>query len=67
MKKRIDPRVRQLAERIAQRLFTNVSAERAQRLVLTVDKPVKRDLGGWSERAAIDQIVDVIVESAMLS
>lgn len=60
MKQPIDPRVRALAEQIARRLFTNGSAERAQRLVLTIDKPVARNLGGWCEAAAVDQIVQVI-------
>lgn len=54
---------RQLAERIARRLFTNGSAERAQRLVLTIDTPVERNLGGWSERAAADQI-ELILSSS---
>ena len=64
MKKTHDPKVRQLAERIAERLFTNGSAERAQRLVLTIDQPVSRDLGGWSEQAAVDQIADVLTRGA---
>lgn len=51
-----------LAEQIAALLFTNGRAERAQRLVLTIDKPVKRDLGGWSERGAVNQIARAIVE-----
>jgi hypothetical protein len=59
----INPRVRELAARIARRLFTNGSAERAQRLVLTVDRPVPRDLGGWSEDAAADQIAQVLADA----
>lgn len=47
---------RELAALIAKRLFTNGSGDRAQRLVFTVDTPVKRDLGGWCFEAAVDQI-----------
>jgi hypothetical protein len=57
-RKRDDTRI--LAEKIAQRLFTNGSAERAQRLVLTIDKPVGRDLGGWSIGAATDHIEEIL-------
>lgn len=63
MKKPIDPATLALAERIADRLFTNGSAEHAQRLVLTVDRPVVRDLGGWSESAAIDHIYEILSEA----
>ena len=54
-----------LAQRIARRLFTNGSDELAQRLVLTVDKPSKRDLGGWSEACAVDEILEVMVAPAL--
>ena len=47
---------RKLAERIAQELFTNGQGQRAQRLVLTIDKPTPRDLGGWAEAAVVDLI-----------
>ena len=57
-KRKADPELRDLAERIARRLFTNGSAERAQRLVLTIDSPVSRNLGGLGERAAVDQILE---------
>jgi hypothetical protein len=50
-----------LAERIARDLFTNGCAERARRLVLTIDTPHVRDLGGWNERAAADRIELVIL------
>lgn len=52
--------LRKLATVIARRLFTNGARERAQRLVLIIDTPTSRNLGGWSERAAIDQIADVL-------
>jgi hypothetical protein len=29
--------------------------------VLTIDTPVHRDLGGWSENVAVDQIADVLL------
>jgi hypothetical protein len=51
---------RALAEKIAQRLFVNGCQETAQRLVLTVDTPISRDLGGWSISAAIDHITKVL-------
>lgn len=47
---------RELAERIANDLFRNGSNQLAERLVLTIDGPPKRDLGGWSEKALADQI-----------
>ncbi len=49
-----------LAEQITEDLFTNGAGERAERLVLTVDGPPKRDLGGWCERAMADRIGDLI-------
>ncbi len=48
--------IRRLAETIAQDLFTNGSAERAQRLVLTIDKPVERNLGGLGEGVVADRV-----------
>lgn len=51
-----------VAERIVARLFTNGQAEEAERLVLTVDGPPKRDLGGWGRLGARDQIVAVLLE-----
>ena len=44
---------RQLAERIAEALFTNGAGQQAERLVLTIDGPPKRYLGGWSMGPAI--------------
>jgi len=51
---------RRLAHRIAERLFTNGQGVRAARLVLTIDGPPKRDLGGWCEEAVVDRIVEVL-------
>lgn len=55
---------RKLAELIVKQLFTNGSAEHAQRLVLTIDTPVKRDLGGWCEAAAVDQVLAILIAEA---
>lgn len=43
-----DATLRTIAAKIARDLFTNGSGQRAQRLVLTIDGPPVRDLGGWS-------------------
>jgi hypothetical protein len=55
-----DATVAKLAERIARDLFTNGQGQCAQRLVLTVDTPEKRDLGGWSFGPAVDRIATII-------
>ena len=55
-------RQRRLAERIVRELFTNGAEERAQRLVLTVDTPTKRDLGGWGFFPAVDLIERLLTE-----
>ncbi len=55
-RKRIDRKTHDLAARIAMRLFTNGCSSTAQRLVLTIDTPVKRDLGGWSLAGAVCEI-----------
>ena len=47
-----------LAWKIADALFTNGMKEKATRLVLEL--PSKRDGGGWSKQAAIDQIARVL-------
>ena len=60
MRKR-DPAQLALARRIAEDLFTNGSCERAQRLVLTIDKPVERNLGGWGFEPAVDRIYNILV------
>lgn len=41
----------QLAREIASDLFVNGHGERCQRLVMTIDGPPARNLGGWSESA----------------
>lgn len=51
-----------IAELIADRLFTNGAQEHAQRLVLTIDTPYPRNLGGWCEAAAVDQIEKVLTD-----
>ena len=48
--------IRATAERIAESLFVNGFGDRADRLVLTVDKPQKRDLGGLGFGPTIDRI-----------
>jgi len=53
-----------LAHQIATRLFTSGGTDfetqgpysRAQRLVLTIDKPTHRTLGGWSFENAVNEI-----------
>lgn len=54
----------ELAAEIAKRLFTNGAGDHAQRLVLTIDgngATKGRDLDGWSESAAADQIERLLV------
>lgn len=48
--------IRDTARRIARDLFTNGLGQHADRLVLTVDGPAPRDLGGLAERVVSDQI-----------
>ena len=50
---------RKLAQKIAERLFTNAMGQRATRLRL-FDDPSPRDLGGWCFNAAVAQIEDVL-------
>ena len=57
------PEAAQLAARIADRLFTNGGGEKAQRLVLTVDWPSQRNLGGWCKGAVVDQITSVLLDA----
>jgi len=45
-----------LAEQIADDLFVNGNDERAERLVLTVDGPPRRELGGWCRGVVVDRI-----------
>ncbi len=56
-----EKKIRELAAIIAEDLFINGSGQLAQRLVLTVDTPTKRDLGGWSQAAMADRIGDILV------
>ncbi|HEV8574743.1 MAG TPA: hypothetical protein VGR43_08550 [Dehalococcoidia bacterium] len=49
-----------LAAKIARALFTNGSRERALRLAL--EGVNERDLGGWSEKGAANQIARVLAE-----
>lgn len=57
---------RKLANRIARDLFTFGTGERADRLVLLIERPLCRDLGGWSESALAERVYQhlsgVIVE-----
>jgi hypothetical protein len=50
--------MRELAEQIADDLFTNGEGKPADRLVLTVNG--RRDLGGWSRGAVIDRVVAIL-------
>jgi hypothetical protein len=56
---------RDLPERIAEHLFTNGDGQRAERLVLTVDGPPKRDLGGWCFAAVVDYLRDQLAALAV--
>jgi hypothetical protein len=49
-----------LAKQIAHDLFVNGQGQCAQRLVLTIDGPPTRNLGGWSEEAMADRIEDLL-------
>lgn len=52
--------VQALAQRIADRLFTDGSGEKANRLVMS--RSDGKLLGGWSKGPAADQIVNVLRE-----
>lgn len=52
--------LKRLAEQIADDLFTNGIGEKAQRLVLTVDKPKHLDLGGWGKAAMANHIFHIL-------
>ena len=52
-----------LAAQIVDDIFRNGGQETADRLVLTVDMPVPRDLGGWSKRALADRIATIIAKA----
>lgn len=49
-----------VAREIAKDLFTDGSGERAERLVLTVDSPPARTLGGWSKGNALARIKKIL-------
>lgn len=49
-----------LAGQIADELFASGGGEQAQRLVLTVDYPAHRELGGWNKEAATRQIARML-------
>lgn len=53
-------RIHEIARGIAAHLFTNGGGSRADRLVLTVDGPPKRDLGGLGESVVVDVIVEYL-------
>jgi hypothetical protein len=53
-----EPAILDLARKIALDLFVNGQGEHADRLVLTIGGPPKRDLGGWGERVVVDMIAD---------
>ena len=51
----------EIARMIADDLFANGAGELAERLVLTVDGPPKRNLGGWSKAAVITRITSLLL------
>ena len=59
--------IHELAEQIADDLFTNGDGKRADRLVLTADGPPRRDLGGWSRRAVMDRVAAIPQARARIS
>jgi thiamine biosynthesis lipoprotein ApbE len=48
--------IKVLAQEIADDLFMNGQGQEATRLVLTVDRPLKLDLGGLSKPVVVDRI-----------
>jgi hypothetical protein len=49
-----------IAESVVADLFQNGSGQAAQRLVLTVDTPTPKNLGGWARGPAKDRIVAIL-------
>lgn len=49
-----------IAAVITDHLLVNGAGDRADRLVLTVDGPPTRDLGGWSRQPLIDRIARLL-------
>lgn len=62
----MNPTIRVVAEKIAERLFWNGRGIEAERLVQWRDSD-RRNLGGWCKGAVIDQIENVLNESALYS
>ena len=58
--------VRPVAEAIARVLLTSGNGVKADRLVLTIDGPAARTLGGWSEQAIADQVAEVLKRAGPL-
>lgn len=52
-----------LAARITAELFQNGFGDQADRLVLTVDGPPRRDFGGWNRRAVEEVIARLLPTS----
>jgi hypothetical protein len=50
----------QLIARFVDDLFVNGSGQQADRLVLTVDGPPSRDLGGWCKAAIADRLREAL-------
>jgi hypothetical protein len=57
-------RLTALVQQIVDDLFTNGSGQRADRLVLTIDGPPTRNLGGWCREAIRDRILEEIDPSS---
>lgn len=51
----------QLIAQFVDGLFVNGSGQKADRLVLTVDGPPSRDLGGWCKQAIADRLMVALV------
>lgn len=51
--------IRRLAKTITSQIFANRSGT-ADRLVLTVDGPPPRDLGGWEKKPFIDRVAAIL-------
>lgn len=54
------PDLGKVIEQFVDSLFVNGAGERADRLVLTVDGPPSRDLGGWCRSAIVDRLHAVL-------
>jgi hypothetical protein len=56
---------KRIATLIVDDLFQNGTGDKAERLVLTINGPPKRDLGGWSRGPMIDRIADMLSACAL--